>query len=435
MLLSQDFVETKLATKFSEFLIRVYPNSYGKETFALHTKNLDTTKPVLVRVHSECITGDMLGSLHCDCGEQLHKSLAMISKEGGVLIYLRQEGRGIGLFEKIKTYQLQSKGVDTFEANVLLGHQPDQRSYEMVKIVLDDLHIPRIRLLTNNPSKISEITKFGIEIVERVPVLSKPNKHNKQYLETKKAKFQHFLNRPESPYFYQFNVDKADFLPSIIDFVKQKKKDPLLKIGIAISANHHSLHDPIEKERIEHIIRTCTFEPDFLPVLHFSFVHSPNALEDLDQIQAIWPSLKRLQLNDLPTLDLNLLQKAAEKFQLDIPLSEETFSIVHQESFRDFIKKYQCFLLLDNSKGRGVRQTKEHFLEKINVLLGYGLNDLFLCGGFGPDHLDTYFELRRHYRINFSIDAESHLKTQGAIDPEKVKIYLFHLLRFDYPKQ
>lgn len=181
MLQQQNFVETKLTTKYAEFNIRVYPDNTGKETVVLWTENLDMSQPVLVRVHSECLTGDVLSSLQCDCGKQLAKSLQTISEDGGVLIYLRQEGRGIGLFEKMKSYKLQSKGYDTFEANVILGHQPDERSYEMVKIILDDLHIMRIRLLTNNPSKVSDIAKLGIEVVERVPLISRANKHNKSY--------------------------------------------------------------------------------------------------------------------------------------------------------------------------------------------------------------------------------------------------------------
>ena len=159
MLLQEDFIEADLATKFADFTIRVYPHDNGKETIVLSTKDLDAKQPVLVRVHSECITGDALGSLHCDCGQQLKKSLQIIGEEGGILIYLRQEGRGIGLFEKIKSYILQSKGYDTFEANVQLGHKPDARSYEMVPRVLEDLHISHIRLLTNNPSKVSDIVK------------------------------------------------------------------------------------------------------------------------------------------------------------------------------------------------------------------------------------------------------------------------------------
>lgn len=188
------FVETALATKFGTLNIRVYADVQGKETVALCTENLDLTNPPLVRIHSECITGDTFGSLHCDCGEQLERSLGQINKSGnGILIYLRQEGRGIGLFEKIKSYQLQRDGHDTFEANVLLGHAPDKRTYENAKMVLDGFGINRIRLITNSPSKVSELTNLGIEVVERVPLVISPNKHNEKYLATKRDKFNHFL--------------------------------------------------------------------------------------------------------------------------------------------------------------------------------------------------------------------------------------------------
>src|SRR5271170_4812203 len=225
MLLQQDFVETKLATKFAEFNIRVYEDNLGKETLVLWTENLDLTKPPLVRVHSECITGDMLGSLHCDCGKQLTKSLQLIGEEGGVLIYLRQEGRGIGLFEKIKSYQLQSKGYDTFEANVLLGHHPDGRSYEMVKTILDDLGVSSIKLLTNNPSKVSDIAKLGINIVERIPIIAKPNKHNKH--RNKKEEIPPFTKQVFSTLFYQFHADTPEQAEEIIDFISHKNRDPL----------------------------------------------------------------------------------------------------------------------------------------------------------------------------------------------------------------
>src|SRR5579864_7489344 len=215
MVLQKDYVETKLATKFANFNIRVYPDTLGKETLVLWTDNLNLSKPVLVRVHSECLTGDVLGSLHCDCGSQLAKSLHLIGEEGGVLIYLRQEGRGIGLFEKMKSYQLQSEGYDTVQANIRLGHQPDQRSYEIVRTILKDLKINRIRLLTNNPSKVSDIAKLGVEIAERVPLISKSNKFNKKYLDTKRQKFQHLPDNSIVHYFYQFHVDTAKHLDEI----------------------------------------------------------------------------------------------------------------------------------------------------------------------------------------------------------------------------
>lgn len=190
-----NFVETLLATKFGTFEIRVYADVQGKETVVLRTESLDPKSAPLVRIHSECMTGDTFGSLHCDCGEQLERSLKQIDKHGnGILIYLRQEGRGIGLFEKIKSYKLQREGHDTFDANVLLGHEPDTRTYEKAKMVLNDLGVSRIRLITNNPSKVRDMEALGIEVSERVPIVVHSNKHNKRYLDAKRDKFNHFLD-------------------------------------------------------------------------------------------------------------------------------------------------------------------------------------------------------------------------------------------------
>lgn len=434
MLSQLDFVETKLATKFAEFNIRVYEDNSGKETLVLWTENLDFTQPVLVRVHSECITGDMLGSLHCDCGKQLTRSLQIISEEGGVLIYLRQEGRGIGLFEKIKSYQLQSKGYDTFEANVLLGHHPDGRSYEMVKIVLDDLGVSSIRILTNNPSKVSDIAKLGVNIVERVPIIIKPNKHNKAYLETKKKKFHHLLEGSSQHYFYQFHADVPEQVEEIVDYISHKNRDPLLQICVGIYANHSLLSDSKEVARVGLIAKACEKYSGIIPVIHYSFSGSSNILEDARKIKSAWPNIERLQLNDMHSLDVSVLKKLSEIFTLDIPLSDADFDIIYNNQFRELVKKTHSFIMLDNSKGRGVKESKDSLMKKIDILLAYGINDIALCGGFGPDELDTYFEIRRYYRFNFSIDAETNLKTDGKIDNHKVKIYLSQLIRFDDPK-
>ncbi|HCD71017.1 MAG TPA: GTP cyclohydrolase II, partial [Thermovirga lienii] len=150
---------------------------------------------VLVRVHSECLTGDVFGSLRCDCGPQLHTAMKMIEEEGcGVLLYMRQEGRGIGLLEKLKAYELQEKGLDTVEANEALGHPPDLRDYGIGAQILVDLGLHRIRLITNNPRKIVGLEGYGLEIVERVPLTVEPNEYNKRYLATKKQKLGHMLH-------------------------------------------------------------------------------------------------------------------------------------------------------------------------------------------------------------------------------------------------
>jgi GTP cyclohydrolase II len=431
--MKNNFVENKLQTKQGKYILRVYADSPGKETVVVYTEKLNKKKPVLVRVHSECFTGDILHSLRCDCGEQLQKSLEIIQKNGGVLIYLRQEGRGIGLFEKIKTYNLQDKGYDTFEANVILGHNPDDRRYMKVKTALKDLGINKINLLTNNPSKVSEIAKLGIKINERIPLIIPSNKYNQKYFDAKKNKFKHFFSNEVSYYFYQFHVNSIKQVEEIGNFLKNKKKDPLLKICIGVSADNSILSNPREIEDIEKIFKSCEFYEGFVPILHFTFRKSKNPKKDIQEIKNKMPFVKYLQTNDLPKKSLGAIKLACELFLADIPLSDDNFSLVKDKSFRETIKKYKAFLLLDNSKGTGKKEPKESLMKKIDLLLKYGLNDIAIFGGFGSDDLDTYFELRRFYKINFSIDAESRLKTDGKIDLKKTKRYLQQLIRFDDP--
>jgi len=152
-------------------------------------------EPVLARIHSECLTGDVFGSKRCDCGEQLENALRSIEKEGkGVVVYMRQEGRGIGLMNKIAAYKLQDQGLDTVEANLHLGFRPDERDYGCGAQMLRHLNIHKMRLLTNNPDKVEQLSSLGINVVDRVPINIKPQKENKYYLQTKKIKFNHFLD-------------------------------------------------------------------------------------------------------------------------------------------------------------------------------------------------------------------------------------------------
>ncbi|MES2768939.1 MAG: bifunctional 3,4-dihydroxy-2-butanone-4-phosphate synthase/GTP cyclohydrolase II [Bdellovibrionota bacterium] len=175
------------------FEVRIFKSLVnGLEHVALTKGEITTEDSVLVRVHSECMTGDVFGSLRCDCGPQLHKALDMINKEGkGVLLYLRQEGRGIGLVNKIKAYELQEQGMDTVEANQHLGFKPDQRDYGIGAQILRALSVTKMRLMTNNPSKKVGLKGYGLEIVEQVPLETTPSKENLKYLKTKKEKMGH----------------------------------------------------------------------------------------------------------------------------------------------------------------------------------------------------------------------------------------------------
>jgi len=179
-----------LPTKYGNFTAVVYECNLGLHHIALIKGSIDD-KDILVRVHSECLTGDVFHSLRCDCNQQLEKALKIISKENGVLLYLRQEGRGIGLLNKIKAYSLQDTGMDTVEANEKLGFKADSRDYTVGVQILSDLGIKRMKLMTNNPKKIEGLEKYGIKIVERVPLIIKPTNINKKYLNAKKEKLGH----------------------------------------------------------------------------------------------------------------------------------------------------------------------------------------------------------------------------------------------------
>ncbi|EIQ7138447.1 GTP cyclohydrolase II [Enterococcus faecalis] len=192
---AEEPVTVSLPTAFGEFDLTLFEDQQAKEHLLLSKGEIRQSKePLLVRVHSECLTGDVFGSRRCDCGEQLHEAMRMIEKKGkGAILYLRQEGRGIGLKNKLHAYQLQEQGMDTFDANLALGFKPDERDYQFAAKILDALGVEKIDLITNNPEKIEQLEALGININKRIPLEIPAVKENENYLKTKKQKFHHLL--------------------------------------------------------------------------------------------------------------------------------------------------------------------------------------------------------------------------------------------------
>lgn len=191
----ENLVQTPIPTKHGPFILHYYSNNKdNKEHLALVKGQVADCENVPVRIHSECFTGDVLGSRRCDCGEQLDMAMRMINEAGfGVLIYLRQEGRGIGLLKKLQAYNLQDQGLDTVDANLHLGHLADEREYGIAALILEDLKIKSILLITNNPKKIAGLEKLGINVAGRIPVEVLPHDDNVTYLKTKAEKMAHWL--------------------------------------------------------------------------------------------------------------------------------------------------------------------------------------------------------------------------------------------------
>lgn len=189
-----------LPTRFGEYqAIAFWSKADQKDHAAFVHGNVFEQEEVPVRIHSECLTGDAIGSLRCDCRDQLVGALSKIGEmENGIVIYLRQEGRGIGLVNKIKAYHLQDTGLDTVQANIQLGFRPDERDYAIAAHMLDSLHVQSVRVLTNNPAKLSDLERHGIKVVGRIPLVIPPNQYNRQYLETKQKRMGHLLGTEES---------------------------------------------------------------------------------------------------------------------------------------------------------------------------------------------------------------------------------------------
>lgn len=255
---------TRLPTEAGEFILHLYHNNLDdKEHMAVVSGEVAGRESVLTRVHSECFTGDVLGSLRCDCGPQLDAAMRLIAAEGtGIVLYMRQEGRGIGLLEKLRAYNLQDMGYDTVDANLLLGHQPDLRDYRVAAAMLKDLGVQSVRLLTNNPDKIRGLEAEDVNVVERVPLQTAANDYNAFYLDTKARRMRHLLDLDQLPLNGQANPDtlEAPILDELLDEQHAPGDRPLVTLSYA-----QSLDGSIAARRGK---RTLISGPESLQLTH-----------------------------------------------------------------------------------------------------------------------------------------------------------------------
>jgi 3,4-dihydroxy 2-butanone 4-phosphate synthase/GTP cyclohydrolase II len=260
----QRMATTRMPTDAGEFVLHLYHNSADdKEHMALVSGKVAGCANVLTRVHSECFTGDVLGSMRCDCGPQLDAAMRLIAEEGrGVVLYMRQEGRGIGLLEKLRAYNLQDMGFDTVDANLMLGHQPDLRDYRVAAAMLKELGVQSVRLLTNNPDKINGLEAEGVDVVERVPLQTAVTDYNAFYLDTKARRMRHLLDLEPPTANGQENdlLAKAQILDTLLDDARAPRDRPLVTLSYA-----QSLDGSIAARRGE---QTAISGPESLQLTH-----------------------------------------------------------------------------------------------------------------------------------------------------------------------
>lgn len=233
-------------------------------------------------------------------------------------------------------------------------------------------------------------------------------------------------------FFYQFHVEKIEHVKSINLLLKKRKKYPFLEILAGINASEFTLQNKDRIREIKYIILECK---KYLlePCLHYTFRYSNNVISDIERIKKTFPQLERIQLNDLPRIKIEYIKKSTLLFKTDIPFSKNQLYFLSRIKLLNIVKQKNCYILLDESKGRGIQEEKISIIKKIKYLRSCQIKNIGIYGGFGPSNLKTYKEITLLYKMNFSIDAETHLKTRNIIDIDKIKAYLSELIKFrDY---
>jgi len=435
---AEQMVAMEMPTRLGLFRVFVWAGPRGQERVALVTPTLDPSRDVMVRVHSECLTGDVFHSLTCDCGPQKELALKKLHEHGnGIFVYHRQEGRNLGLFKKIQSYNLMQNGMDTHEAILSIAGHPDPRDYAEVLTVLDDLlggQKGTIKLLTNNPYKALFLERHGYHVVVE-QLRAGASVHNASYTRAKTEKFLH-NTVGYVPYtsvtLARTDIENSKAIEDIIRAAHPSSVGRKLFFGV-------SLYPTAEELKNTKLLENLAAQ---LATLHNSIVATENAHLVLHVYYPLTRltqrNLKRF-LGELP-FDFSLqfrLPDDVSDIRVDVDLIDSLhgqhvifqltakhFFLLEQRSFVDYFSSPNKFIMLDQSFGHGIKEHLDITKEKILKLISRGLSRVSVAGGYGPDNVSHVHELEDYFKIPISVDAESKLRTDGHLDAAKVAKYL-----------
>lgn len=432
---TQPIVSSIIPTRYGVFRIFVWQKCPGQEPLALCSPTLDTSKEVLLRIHSECLTGDVFGSLTCDCGPQKAKALELIAKHGnGVFIYHRQEGRNMGLFKKIQAYNLMSEGIDTHDANTLLSGGPDMREYSDVIEILELLcnkQKPSLILLSNNPYKKLVLERIGYH-VKMQPLEITETIHSSAYVATKKQKFLHYAPTYE-PYvgvtLYRTDISSNQAkIADLINSFDSNGRGRKIFIGIPIFPDKGELEDSEFTHIINDFASYFKENNSVYLVLHIDYSGHRKYFRDLRNFLNLLTFDYSLQFRiqkkeNLPKIDLEILQSWHAK-HIIFQIRKEQHPLLESQKFLEDLTMNNVFLLLDESFGTGSIENFIAIKSKVAEIIKRGISHIAIAGGYNSKKVKDIIALEDYFKIPISIDAESKLRTHNKLNLIEIQKYL-----------
>ena len=431
----QNIVSVELPTAVGNFRLHVWDGDRGRELVALSTPTLDAAREIMVRVHSECLTGDIFRSLACDCGPQKDLALQKIQEHGnGIFIYHRQEGRNTGLYKKVQSYNLMQQGMDTHDALLSLVGHPDPREYSDILTALSQLldnKKSHIRLLSNNPYKALFLERYGYQVALE-PLRTATSLHSAAYTDAKTQKFLH--NTVGYAPYTSITLSRGDIqqrLPSIATILSSVHpwiEARKLFIGLGMYPEKGDLSDAKLQSELETLHARVSKVQNAHLVLHMDYPLSRSAQRELKRFLGKLAFPYSLQFR-LPIsapegrIDVELIDSFHGEHVI-FQLKEEHFTLLEQKGFIDYFSSPNKFLLLDESWAKGTREDVAIKKTRILKLISRGLSRIAVAGGYGADNAPEIHELEDFFKLPISVDAESQLRTDGYVDEVKAAAYL-----------